>query len=161
MTRFSMRIKILILLNLILLCSLIILFFKGGEQRILTAKSPPSLQPFLVQGKIKKAVVPTNFLFINQNAVFHKSRQKIAEPKPIQKKTEIKKTVSLNNFTLKGIIFKHTGKSTVYIYNKNTRKNMRLHLGDSFEGWKIKDVFKSYITLERKGQLSQLNLLKT
>jgi hypothetical protein len=33
-------------------------------------------------------------------------------------------------------------------------------LGDNFEGWEVKEIFKTYIKLEKGGQLSKLDLLK-
>ena len=159
MMNLTFRMKILIALNGFLFLFLLFLFFSDEREVLAVSHVIPSEFKSLNNRNKNTSSNPADFSILHSKAIFHKTRRNIEIKKTVIKQQVIK-TVLLNNFLLKGVIFKKNGKSVIYIRNKNTQKNLKLMLGDSFEGWEVKEIFKTYINLEKGGQLSKLDLLK-
>jgi hypothetical protein len=155
----TFNIKILIFLNGFLFLLLLFLFFGGGQEELSASHVIPNELKSLSHRNKNTSSAPTDFSILHSKAIFHKTRRNIEIKKAVIKQQVIR-TVPLNNFLLKGVIFKKNGKSVIYVRNKNTQKNLKLMLGDNFEGWEVKEIFKTYIKLEKGGQLSKLDLLK-
>lgn len=94
---------------------------------------------------------------IETQPLFHQTR-KPAIIKPVKKPEIQDSRSSLNDFQLKGIVYKEMG-SIAYVHNRLKNIEHQLHEGDSLDSWKIKSITKTEIVLVRDSQRGMLSLL--
>ena len=98
---------------------------------------------------------------IRGRPVFHSTRREFQKPVAATA-PEAPAVVRdpLEDYELKGIVFKRSGDSVVYLKNRRTEEQYRLAAGDAFGQWRVVTIGRSTVDVTNDVQSSTLTLLQ-
>lgn len=98
---------------------------------------------------------------IRSRPVFHSTRREFQKPvatAAVEAPAVVRDP--LEDYELKGIVFKRRGDSVVYLRNRRTEEQYRLAAGDAFGQWRIVSIGRSTVDVTNDVQSSTLTLLQ-
>jgi hypothetical protein len=151
--------------NIILALAVLVIWIFFNPQAISkksVADSPESLSAYLHVNRTQAATIDNNALnkyaSLKGQPLFHATRKpaqiEVAPPEPV-----IDTRIKLQDFQLKGIVYKSNGDNIAYLINRLDNVEHKAIKGDKIEGWSIDDISRTEVRMARDSEQGTLSLM--
>ncbi|MDB0047359.1 hypothetical protein N9F21_01915 [Porticoccaceae bacterium] len=98
-----------------------------------------------------------SFITLTEKPLFHQTRKPAVLKRDVEPKVPDTRT-KIDDFQLKGIVYKGKQENVAYIYNRLDSNDYRVRQGEQIAGWQIVEITRNEVRLVRDEQSGSLSL---